>query len=106
MLVKYLHFSVCEELKVTRQSLSYAPAECLPLHSQQVNNEGFSLQLLVRWVIFSLRGTAHCQTKRSSEESRPQLRTALARLADVVGLLQTNVTRCRLRKPLPGPGLG
>lgn len=44
MLEKYLHFSVCEELRIGRQRTSYAPAECLPL--QQVNNKGAELILL------------------------------------------------------------
>jgi len=53
MLDNQLHFSVCKELKITRQksSVSLVLAKYLPLHSQQVNNEGASLLLLTAPVL-------------------------------------------------------
>lgn len=95
MLDKSLHFSVCEELKITRQKSSLCTSWVFP--TLRMSRPGpprstVHRKLLVRWVMFSLKGTIMCQTKRLSRENQPQLRPALARPADVVCLLQMFVT--------------
>lgn len=96
MLDKRLPFSLCEESRARQRSFGVYQQSIF--HST-TSEEGASpipntidSKLPVRCATFSLHGTGTCQTKRNSEESRPQPTMALARLTDAVGLLQTIVT--------------
>ena len=111
MLDNQLHFSVCKELKITRQksSVSLVLAKYLPLHSQQVNNEGASLLLLAAPVLERpfLDGWCLLQKAWSCVRRADHSSGWLSPGSQLwwVSSRRPPLTCCKLRRPLPGPGL-